>query len=47
MGRQFAATKRRPLSKAKASTAGNADSTALTHTDATLDEEVWEEDPTA
>jgi hypothetical protein len=44
MGRQSAAGKRRPRSRAKANIAGNADSTALTHTDARPAEDVWEED---
>ncbi len=44
MGRQWAAAKRCPRSMAKASIAGNADSTALAHTDAKPAEDVWEED---
>jgi hypothetical protein len=44
MGRQWAAGKRRPRSRVKASIAGNADSTALTHTDARPAVDVCEED---
>ncbi len=44
MGREATAGKRRTRNRAKASTAGNAKSTVLTHTDATPAEEVWEED---
>lgn len=45
MGREAPAGKRRPRNRAKASTAGNAESTTLTHTDATpAEEDVWEED---
>ncbi len=44
MGRERPAVKRRPRDRAKASIAGNADSTALTHAEATPAEDVWEEE---